>query len=73
MCKKSAVHWCGDKSNEPRTLNVLVSWTVFLNWNFSVRCQREEIEMTQRGETNLVHDLPVRSVLVENNRDEMLV
>lgn len=69
MCSNSAPQWCGDKGNLPTTKNVLVAWTVYINRNSLRSPLRKTVEMTQEGDTKLVHDLPVNILPFENDRD----
>lgn len=70
MCRKSAPQWGGGEGHDLSIENVLVAWTVCVNWNSLGRHPRDKVEMTQRWETKQVYDLSVKSVLFENDRDE---
>lgn len=67
---KPAPQCCGERGNEPTVENVVLAWTVYVNWHVRNFQQRHTVEMRQREESKLVHDLPVKVILCVNERDE---
>lgn len=69
-CRKLATQSIGHYGREPTPENVLVAWTVYVNWDSVGSQQCDNAEMMQRGRFKLVRNLPVKFVLFESDRDE---
>lgn len=70
MCNKLAPQCCKDEGNEPTTKIVLVAWKLYEEWNPLRSQHRWKVRMTKWRYTKLAHDLPVKIVLFENDREE---
>lgn len=73
MCRKSATQWILDIGNEPASEAILAAWTVYRSWNYPLIQPPTKINMTQQGETELVHDLPVKNMFLRMMSSKMFV